>query len=63
MNDCCSSLFFLSAVACRLTDCLEEDELTILAADLMTLSDMITALLARQSACKNDPAGTNTGST
>lgn len=56
MNTCCSSLFFLSTIACKLFDCLDENELTILAADLTTLSDMLTSMLARQSACEDEPS-------
>lgn len=54
MNNCCSSLFFLSTLACKLFDCLDKNELTILAADLTALSDMLTSMLARQSACENE---------
>jgi hypothetical protein len=49
MNNCCSSLYFLSSVACKLAECLSEEEAAILSADLMTLSDMIASILARQS--------------
>ncbi len=49
----CQNLYFLSALACRLAECLSEDELAVLSADLVTLADMLANLLARQDACKN----------
>lgn len=53
MNNC-SNLFFLSTIACRLAECLTDEELAILSADLMTLGDMIASILARNDACKTD---------
>jgi hypothetical protein len=47
----CSSLYFLSTLACQLTECMSEDALAILATDLMTLSDMLASIAARQDAC------------
>ena len=47
----CSNLYFLSTVACRLSECLSDDDLAILAADLVVLSDMLENLIARQSIC------------
>jgi hypothetical protein len=54
----CSALYFLSALACQLTECMPEDELAILAADLMTLSDMLASIAARQDACAHETAST-----
>ncbi len=48
----CSNLFFLSTLACQLADCLSNDELSILSSDLVTLSDMIGSILARNEACE-----------
>lgn len=53
MNSC-SNLYFLSTLACRLSECLDEDELSILSADLNTLGDMLGSVLARREACKDD---------
>lgn len=50
MTDC-SSLYVLSTLACRLADCLSEDELGMLAADLTTLGDMLASILARRVSC------------
>lgn len=50
MTDC-SSLYVLSTLACRLADCLSEDELGMLAADLTTLGDMLASVLAHRSSC------------
>ena len=49
----CSNLFFLSTLACRLADCLSNDELSILSADLVTLSDMLGNIIARQDTCED----------
>ncbi len=51
MNNACTNLFFLSSLACKLSECLSADELSVLAADLVALSDMINAILARQGPC------------
>ncbi len=53
--NCCSNLFFLSSVACKLAECLSEKELAALAADLVALGDMLEAVLARQALCKDEP--------
>lgn len=50
----CANLYYLSLLACKLSECLTEDELTILSSDLDVLSDMISNILARQSACSED---------
>lgn len=50
----CSNLYALSTLACKLAECMDEDALSILAADLSTLGDMLESILARQSACKED---------
>lgn len=46
----CSNLFYLSTIACKLADCLSEEELAVLTADLDVLSDMLTSISAH-SAC------------
>lgn len=58
MNPCVAS-FYITSVACALFECLPEDELNVLAADLMELSDTLTAMQARADLCnktneKND---------
>ena len=47
----CSNLYFLSTIACKISECLSEDELAVLSADLMTLADVIESILARQAVC------------
>lgn len=42
----CQNLYFLSSLACQLSNCLDEKELGILAAELTVLGDMIVNLLA-----------------
>lgn len=46
MNNC-SHLYLLSALACQLSECLDEAELEVLAADLVALGDMLESILAR----------------
>ena len=52
MNDCVN-LYYLSTLACKISDCLSEDELVILAADLVVLSDMLSNIATRQATCKD----------
>lgn len=54
MKNNCTNLYFLSTIACQLAECLDEQELETLSADLSTLGDMIESLLAHQSVCNND---------
>lgn len=49
----CSNLFYLSSIACKISECLSEEELAVLASDLVVLGDMLASILARQ-ACLND---------
>lgn len=49
MKNTCTNLYFLSTIACQLTECLDEKELELLSADLTTLGYMIESLLAHQS--------------
>ena len=53
MTDC-SSLYVLSTLACRLAECLSEDELGMLAADLTTLGEMLASVVGHRASC---PAG------
>lgn len=50
MNDC-SDLYILSTIACKLSECLTEEELAILSANLVALGDMLEVVLARQAVC------------
>lgn len=47
MNSC-PHLFFLSSLACKLSECLDEKELAVLSADLMALGDLLASLLAHK---------------
>lgn len=47
----CQNLIMLSGVACRLFECLGEEEFEALAADLSTLGDMMESILAHQALC------------
>lgn len=54
MKNNCQNLYFLSTIACKLAECLDEKELEILSADLTVLGYMIEALLAHQDICKEN---------
>ena len=44
----CANLYFLSTLACNLAECLTENELAVLSADLVVLGDMLANIIARQ---------------
>lgn len=44
----CKNLYYLSSIACMLGNCLDENELDILSADLRTLGEMIESIAIRQ---------------
>lgn len=48
----CANLFIISALACQLADCLTDDELSMLSADLTTLADMLESLAVRKDICE-----------
>ena len=48
----CSNLYFLSTLACQLADCLSEEELAVLSADLVALGDMMVTIIAKENLCK-----------
>lgn len=50
MNSC-SNLFYLSAIACQLSECLSEKEMATLAADLVVLSDMLANIITHKETC------------
>jgi len=52
MTNCCSNLYLLSATACKLAECLDEEELERLSADFRTLGYLIENLLVHRSECK-----------
>lgn len=48
----CSNLFYLSTIACKLSQCLSEKEVAALSADLVALGDMLANILAHQDLCE-----------
>lgn len=54
MKSNCQNLYILSSIACQLAECLSEEELEMLSADLTALGYMIESLLAHQNVCKVD---------
>ncbi len=64
MSYCCDVLF-ISALACQIADCLNDDELSIMAADTLLLSDSLNAIAVRRSICNssaNDKSSSTTSS-
>lgn len=55
MNNC-NDLFILAAIACKLTKCLNEDELSVLSANLVALGDMLAVALAHNTSCSSSNA-------
>lgn len=51
----CPEVVAITMLACKLSECLSEDELEKLAADLDLLSDAISSILVRKSQNKNPP--------
>lgn len=49
----CSNLFYLSTIACKLAECLSDDEISILSSDLVVLSDMLANIITRNP-CESD---------
>lgn len=45
--DHCANLYYLSTIACKLAECMDETELNILSADLRTLGEMLESISVR----------------
>lgn len=52
--NCCTDLYALSAIACKIAECLTEEELSILAANLTALGNMLQVIIVKQTSCKNN---------
>lgn len=50
----CCDLIFLSTLACRLQECMDDDELEVLAASLNALGDLLSVALARNALCDKE---------
>lgn len=48
----CNNLYILSTIACQLANCMSEEELSVLSADLVVLGDMLANIIAQNSCCK-----------
>lgn len=44
----CTNLYFLSSIACQLSECLSEKEIAVLAADLATVGCMLSSILSHK---------------
>lgn len=53
MNSC-TNLYLLSTIACQLSQCLTENELSLLSSDLVVLSDMLASISIRQTICQEE---------
>lgn len=49
----CTDLYYLSTIACRLSECFSDDELSVLATSLTALGDMLGVIIARKAACQS----------
>lgn len=61
MSYCCDVLL-ISTLACQIADCLDDDELSLLAADTLLLSDALSAIAVRRSitnSCTNSSPSTD----
>lgn len=52
MTNNCSNLYLLSAAACKLGECLEEEELERLSSDLRTLGYLIENMIVHKTECE-----------
>ena len=62
MSYCCDVLL-ISTLACQIADCLDDDELSLFAADILLLSDALSAIAVRRSisnSCTNNTPSTDT---
>lgn len=50
MNPCCN-VIFLATLACQIAECMTDDEITLLAADLVVLSDLLNDIVVRREIC------------
>lgn len=50
----CTNLLYLSTLACKLGECLSEEELTVLSADLVALGDLLANIIAHKVACNTE---------
>ncbi len=54
MNSNCKNLYVLSTIACQLSECLSEQELAELSANLVVLSDMLANILTHNNDCNDN---------
>ncbi|WP_312106344.1 DUF6774 domain-containing protein [Lachnoclostridium sp.] len=49
----CTDILLISTIACRIAECLDDNELALLAADLLLLSDSLNAIAVRRAICND----------
>lgn len=57
----CQNLYVLSTIACKLAECMTEEELASLSADLVVLGDMLANIIAKDVLCKSVCANNSEG--
>lgn len=50
----CVDLYWLSTIACKIADCLTEDELAVLAIELTALGDLLAVIATKQAICNKE---------
>ena len=50
----CTDLYLLSTIACKMADCLTDDELAILAINLTALGDLLQVALTKRTICEKE---------
>ena len=53
MNNC-QDLYVLSTIACKIAECVTEEELALLAIKFTTLGDMLSVIATRQAVCSKE---------
>lgn len=47
----CTDLYLLSTIACKIAECVTEEELALLAINFTTLGDMLSVIATKQAIC------------
>lgn len=50
----CVDLYWLSTIACKIAECVTEDELAMLAIELTALGDLLSVIATKQAICQKE---------
>lgn len=50
----CVDLYWLSTIACKIAECVTEDELAVLAIEFTALGDLLAVIATKQAVCKKE---------